>query len=183
MRFISTIGFMNQARGDGVMALFGAPIATEDHAVQACRAAMAMQAGIRELNRTRTSNISLRIGINSGHVVIHSIGSNLTMNYDAVGKTVLLAARMEELAASNGIMLTAATQKLAKGFIVAESRGTVTLKGRGRAGRGFRIERHAFDHTLAGAFLARPQRAGGPQAELDTLGGCWEEPRAEMDRR
>jgi class 3 adenylate cyclase/tetratricopeptide (TPR) repeat protein len=122
-------GFMNQARGDGVMALFGAPIATEDHAVQACRAAVAMQAGIRELNRRRISDISLRVGINSGHVVIHSIGSNLVMNYDAVGKTVHLAARMEELAASNGIMLTAATQKLATGFIVAEPRGTVSLKG------------------------------------------------------
>ncbi|WP_312014836.1 adenylate/guanylate cyclase domain-containing protein [Bradyrhizobium sp. AUGA SZCCT0169] len=122
-------GFVNQARGDGVMALFGAPIATEDHAVQACRAAMAMQAGIEELNRKRISNISLRIGINSGHVVIHSIGSNLTMNYDAVGKTVHLAARMEELAAPNGIMLTAATQNLAKGFIVVEPRGTVMLKG------------------------------------------------------
>ena len=122
-------GFMNQARGDGVMALFGAPIATEDHAVQACRAAIAMQAGIRELNRSRNSDISLRVGINSGRVVIHSIGSNLVMNYDAVGKTVHLAARMEELAASNGIMLTAATQKLAKGFIVAEPRGTVSLKG------------------------------------------------------
>ena len=122
-------GFMNQARGDGVMALFGAPIATEDHAVQACRAAIAMQAGIHELNRRKTSDISLRVGINSGHVVIHSIGSNLTMNYDAVGKTVHLAARMEELAAPNGIMLTAATQKLAKGFIVAEPRGTVALKG------------------------------------------------------
>ena len=72
------------------------------------------------------SDISLRVGINSGHVVIHSIGSNLVMNYDAVGKTVHLAARMEELAASNGIMLTAATQKLAKGFIVAEPRGTVS---------------------------------------------------------
>ena len=122
-------GFVNQARGDGVMALFGAPIATEDHAVQACRAAMAMQAGIRELNHRRNSDISLRIGVNSGHVVIHSIGSNLTMNYDAVGKTVHLAARMEEVAAPNRIMLTAATQKLAKGFIVADPQGTVELKG------------------------------------------------------
>src|SRR4051812_38126087 len=122
-------GFMNQARGDGVMALFGAPIATEDHAVQACRAAMAMHAGIRDLNHRRNSDISLRIGVNSGHVVIHSIGSNLTMNYDAVGKTVHLAARMEELAMPNRIMLTAATQKLAKGFIVADPQGTVELKG------------------------------------------------------
>ena len=58
-------GFVNQARGDGVMALFGAPIATEDHAVQACRAALAMQAGIAELNRSRNSDIALRVGVNS----------------------------------------------------------------------------------------------------------------------
>jgi class 3 adenylate cyclase/tetratricopeptide (TPR) repeat protein len=122
-------GFVNQARGDGIMALFGAPIATEDHAVQACRAAIAMQAGISELNRKRAGDIGLRVGMNSGQVVIHSIGSNLVMNYDAVGKTVHLAARMEELAASGAIMLTAATHKLAKGFIAAVPRGLVAVKG------------------------------------------------------
>ena len=113
----------------GVGALFGAPIATEDHAVQACRAAIAMQASIHELNRRKTSDISLRVGINSGHVVVHSIGSNLIMNYDAVGKTVHLAARMEELAAPNGIMLTAATQRLAKGFIVGDLLGLGIARG------------------------------------------------------
>ncbi|MBV9533090.1 MAG: AAA family ATPase [Bradyrhizobium sp.] len=122
-------GFVNQVRGDGVMALFGAPIATEDHAVQACRAAIAMRAGINELNRKRTGNVGLRVGMNSGHVVVHSIGSNLVMNYDAVGKTVHLAARMEELAASDTVMLTAATHKLAKGFIAAVPRGVVAVKG------------------------------------------------------
>lgn len=164
-------GFMNQARGDGVMALFGAPIATEDHAVQACRAALAMQAGIRELNRRRISDISLRIGINSGHVVIHSIGSNLTMNYDAVGKTVHLAARMEELAAPNGIMLTDATQKLAKGFIVADPRGTVALKGVAEPVEAFELG--GMRSTTR--WQARSSRGlnalVGRQAELDTLRG------------
>jgi class 3 adenylate cyclase/tetratricopeptide (TPR) repeat protein len=122
-------GFVNQARGDGVMALFGAPIAMEDHAVQACRAALAMQAAINELNRKGVNDIALRLGMNSGQVVIHSIGSNLAMNYDAVGKTVHLAARMEELAAPGTIVLTAATHKLAKGFITAVSRGIVSVKG------------------------------------------------------
>jgi class 3 adenylate cyclase/tetratricopeptide (TPR) repeat protein len=122
-------GFVNQARGDGIMALFGAPIATEDHAVQACRAAIAMQAGIAELNRKKNTDIALRIGMNSGQVVIHSIGSNLVMNYDAVGKTVHLAARMEELAAPGKIMLTAATHRLAKGFITAVPRGPVAVRG------------------------------------------------------
>jgi class 3 adenylate cyclase/tetratricopeptide (TPR) repeat protein len=122
-------GFVNQARGDGVMALFGAPIAIEDHAVQACRAALAMQAGIDALNRKTGNQIVLRLGMNSGQVVIHSIGNNLTMNYDAVGKTVHLAARMEELAAPGTIVLTADTYKLAKAFITAVSRGVVAVKG------------------------------------------------------
>ena len=122
-------GFVNQVRGDGVMALFGAPIAIEDHAVQACRAALAMRADIDELNRKTGNDVALRVGMNSGQVVIHSIGNNLAMNYDAVGKTVHLAARMEELAAPGTIVLTAATHKLAKGFITALSRGIVAVRG------------------------------------------------------
>jgi class 3 adenylate cyclase len=164
-------GFMNQARGDGVMALFGAPIATEDHAVQACRAAIAMQAGIRELNRSRNSDISLRVGINSGHVVIHSIGSNLVMNYDAVGKTVHLAARMEELAASNGIMLTAATQKLAKGFIVAEPRGTVSLKGVAEPVESFELGGMRSTTRWQARSSQGLNVLVGRQAELETLRG------------
>jgi class 3 adenylate cyclase/tetratricopeptide (TPR) repeat protein len=164
-------GFMNQARGDGVMALFGAPIATEDHAVQACRAATAMQAGIQELNRRRISDISLRIGINSGHVVVHSIGSNLTMNYDAVGKTVHLAARMEELAAPNRIMLTAATQKLAKGFIVADPRGTVGLKGVAEPVETFELGGMRSTTRWQARSSQGLNALVGRQAELDTLRG------------
>lgn len=164
-------GFMNQARGDGVMALFGAPIATEDHAVQACRAAIAMQAGIRELNRKRFGDIPLRIGINSGHVVIHSIGSNLVMNYDAVGKTVHLAARMEEFAAPNGIRLTAATQKLAKGFIVAEPRGQVSLKGVAEPIETFDLSGMRSTTRWQARSLQGLNVLVGRQAELDTLRG------------
>ncbi|MDP1867050.1 MAG: adenylate/guanylate cyclase domain-containing protein [Bradyrhizobium sp.] len=164
-------GFMNQARGDGVMALFGAPIATEDHAVQACRAAIAMQASIHELNRRKTSDISLRVGINSGHVVVHSIGSNLIMNYDAVGKTVHLAARMEELAAPNGIMLTAATQRLAKGFIVAEPRGTVELKGVAEPVEAFELGGMRSTTRWQARSSQGLNVLVGRQGELDTLRG------------
>ena len=122
-------GLVNQTRGDGVMALFGAPIASEDHAVQACRAALAIRETIREFNQANQSNIEVRIGMNSGHVVIHSIGNNLSMNYDAVGKSVHLAARMEELAAPGKIMLTASTFRLARGFISALPLGMATVKG------------------------------------------------------
>jgi predicted ATPase/class 3 adenylate cyclase len=122
-------GFVNQTLGDGVMALFGAPIASEDHAVQACRAALAMRTAVHELNQNSGGDIAIRIGINSGQVVIHSIGSNLAMNYDAVGKTVHLAARMEEIAIPDKIMLTAATRELAGGFITAVPRGSIHIRG------------------------------------------------------
>ncbi len=122
-------GLVNQARGDGVMALFGAPIASEDHAVQACRAALAMRRTILEHNRLTSSDIGIRVGINSGQVVIHSIGNNLAMNYDAVGKTVHLAARMEELASPEAILITLATVELARGYINALPRGLVTARG------------------------------------------------------
>lgn len=122
-------GLVNQTRGDGVMALFGAPIASEDHAVQACRAALAIRETIREFNQASQRSIEVRIGMNSGHVVIHSIGNNLAMNYDAVGKSVHLAARMEELAAPGKIMLTSSTFQLAKGFISALPLGMANVKG------------------------------------------------------
>jgi class 3 adenylate cyclase/tetratricopeptide (TPR) repeat protein len=126
-------GFVNQTRGDGIMALFGAPLANEDHAIRACQAAMAMRAGVgalfQEGQPESGSAVSLRIGIHSGEVVIHSIGRNLTMNYDAVGKTVHLAARMEELAAPGQIMLTSATVELAEGFIETAPLGSMTVRG------------------------------------------------------
>ncbi len=162
-------GFVNQARGDGIMALFGAPIATEDHAVQACRAAIAMRTGINELNRKRTGDIALRIGMNSGHVVVHSIGSNLVMNYDAVGKTVHLAARMEELATPHTIMLTSATHKLAKGFIVAVPRGVVAVRGMEELVETFELS----EMRLTTRWQARSSQGlsalVGRQAELSTL--------------
>ncbi|MGA7715272.1 adenylate/guanylate cyclase domain-containing protein [Bradyrhizobium sp.] len=165
-------GFVNQARGDGIMALFGAPIATEDHAVQACRAAIAMRAGIDELNRRRSGDISLRIGMNSGDVVIHSIGSNLVMNYDAVGKTVHLAARMEELAASDAIMLTAAAHKLAEGFIVAQPRGAVALKGVEEPVEVFELDELRSTTRWQARSSRGLSRLVGRQPELDTLRGA-----------
>jgi class 3 adenylate cyclase/tetratricopeptide (TPR) repeat protein len=165
-------GFVNQARGDGIMALFGAPIATEDHAVQACRAAIAMRAGIDELNRRRSSDISLRIGMNSGDVVIHSIGSNLVMNYDAVGKTVHLAARMEEFAASDAIMMTAAAHKLAEGFIVAQPRGAVALKGVEEPVEVFELDELRSTTRWQARSSRGLSRLVGRQPELDTLRGA-----------
>ena len=95
-------GTVNQVMGDGIMALFGAPLAHEDHAVRACYAALRMQEAIRryteELRRTHGLEVQIRVGLNSGEVVVRSIGSDLRMDYTAVGQTTHLAARMEQLA-------------------------------------------------------------------------------------
>jgi class 3 adenylate cyclase len=96
-------GTVNQVLGDGLMALFGAPIAHEDHALRACYAALALQSAIRryaeEVRRTHGMLLQLRVGLNSGEVVVRAIGNDLHMDYSAVGQNTHLAARMEQLAA------------------------------------------------------------------------------------
>src|SRR5256884_7340680 len=95
-------GTVNQVMGDGIMALFGAPIAHEDHAVRACYAALAMQAALHayseEVRCTHGVALQSRIGLNSGEVVVRTIRNDLHMDYSAVGQTTHLAARMEQAA-------------------------------------------------------------------------------------
>src|SRR5262252_4510346 len=103
-------GTVNQVLGDGIMALFGAPIAHEDHAVRACYAALAMQGAMRryaeEVRRSHGLEMQARVGLHSGEVVVRAIGNDLHMDYSAVGQTTHLAARMEQLATPGSIRLT-----------------------------------------------------------------------------
>ena len=126
-------GTVNQVMGDGIMALFGAPVAHEDHAVRACYAALDMQAAIgRDAERVRRSHgisLEIRIGLNSGEVVVRAIGSDLHMDYTAVGQTTHLAARMEQLATGSRSLLTAGTLRLAEGYVEAKPLGPVPVKG------------------------------------------------------
>src|SRR5881409_2957676 len=105
-------GTVNQVMGDGIMALFGAPVAHEDHAVRACYAALAMQAAIRryadEVRRTHGVALQSRVGLNSGEVVVRTVGNDLHMEYSAVGQTTHLAARMEQTAKPGTIQITPA---------------------------------------------------------------------------
>jgi class 3 adenylate cyclase len=95
-------GTVNQVMGDGIMALFGAPVAHEDHAVRACHAALRMQETVGwyadELRRSQGIDVQIRVGLNSGEVVVRAIDSDLHMDYSAIGQTTHLAARMEQLA-------------------------------------------------------------------------------------
>ncbi len=126
-------GTVNQVMGDGIMALFGAPVALEDHALRACYAALAMQQAIDALAAERATGdgaaLAIRVGLNSGEVVVRAIGSDLRMDYTAVGQTTHLAARMEQLALPGTIAMTAATLRLVEGFVEAEPRGPVAVKG------------------------------------------------------
>jgi class 3 adenylate cyclase len=126
-------GTVNQIMGDGIMALFGAPLAHEDHAVRACYAALAMQAALRrysdEVRRTQGLAVHCRIGLNAGEVVVRAIGNDLHMDYSAIGQTVHLAARMEQLATPGSILLTAATLRLVEGLVQVNPLGPIPVKG------------------------------------------------------
>jgi class 3 adenylate cyclase len=126
-------GTVNQVLGDGIMALFGAPIAHEDHALRACYAALAMQTAMREytevVRHTRGLEMRIWVGLNSGEVVVRTIGNDLHLDYSAVGQTTHLAARMEQLATPGSIRLTATTLSLVEGLVRVNALGPVPVKG------------------------------------------------------
>jgi class 3 adenylate cyclase/tetratricopeptide (TPR) repeat protein len=126
-------GTVNQVLGDGIMALFGAPIAHEDHALRACYASLAMQTAMRdyseEVRRTQGLELRIRVGLNAGEVVVRTIGNDLHMDYSAVGPTTHLAARMEQLAMPGTIRLTEATLRLVEGLVKVNALGPIPVKG------------------------------------------------------
>src|SRR5437899_26639 len=126
-------GTVNQVMGDGIMALFGAPIAHEDHAVRACYAALRMQESVKkyaeEVRRSHAAVLKIRVGLNSGEVVVRAIGSDLHMDYTAVGQTTHLAARMEQITDPGAIVITPDTLALAEGYVEVRSLGPIPVKG------------------------------------------------------
>jgi len=126
-------GTVNQVMGDGIMALFGAPVAHEDHALRACYATLHMQEAIGQyaeaLRRQQGLDVQIRVGLNAGEVVVRSIGNDLHMDYSAVGQTTHLAARMEQLARPGTALLTADTLRLVEGYVEVKPLGPVPVKG------------------------------------------------------
>jgi class 3 adenylate cyclase/tetratricopeptide (TPR) repeat protein len=127
-------GTVNQFLGDGVMALFGAPIAHEDHAGRALRAALAIQEGIgplrADVHRLHGLDFRMRIGINTGPVVVGAIGRDLRMDYTAVGDTVNLAARLLNVAQPGQIVASRHSKELCEGFFVFDDLGDFQVKGK-----------------------------------------------------
>jgi class 3 adenylate cyclase/predicted ATPase len=167
-------GTVNQVMGDGIMALFGAPLAHEDHAVRACYAALRMQESVKRysegVRRTEGIPIQIRVGLNSGEVVVRSIGSDLKMDYTAVGQTTHLAARMEQMATPGSILVAPETLRLAEGFVQVKPLGPINVKGLSEP-----VE--VYEITGAGPVRSRLQAAAargltrfvGRTAEFETL--------------
>jgi len=147
-------GTVDKFTGDGIMALFGAPLAHEDHAQRACWAALTLQRELAayagEVRRGQGLNFSVRMGINSGEVVVGRIGDDLSLEYTAVGHTVGLAQRMESLAEPGRAYLTEQTAKLVAGYLDLEGLGEFDVKG---------VSEPVRVHALAGA--------GGAHSRLD----------------
>ncbi|TXH05192.1 MAG: adenylate/guanylate cyclase domain-containing protein [Nevskiaceae bacterium] len=126
-------GTVNQYTGDGIMALFGAPIAHEDHAQRACRAALEMQAEVRrfadELRLSRGLNLSMRVGLNTGEVIVGRIGDDLRMDYTAQGLTVNLAARMEHICEPGRVYLSRYTARGVEGYFELRDLGRMSVAG------------------------------------------------------
>jgi class 3 adenylate cyclase/tetratricopeptide (TPR) repeat protein len=127
-------GTVNQFLGDGLMALFGAPVALEDHALRAVMAALMMRETMSaynaELKAERDVEIRLRLGLNTGMVVVGRIGDDLRMDYTAVGDTTNVAARLQSLAEPGTILIGEATQRLVEGYTRSAAQGPVQVKGR-----------------------------------------------------
>ena len=172
-------GTVNQFTGDGIMALFGAPIAHEDHARRGLHAALEIQRRFGEyaitLRREKGLSFQVRLGLNSGPVVVGAIGDDLRMDYTAQGLTTNLAARMEQAADPGSILVAAPTYLLAEGFFRFRPLGPIRVRGVSSPVEAYVLEGEGTVISRLEASLRRgvsPFR--GREAELHLLGECWE---------
>src|SRR6266542_374213 len=159
-------GTVNQVLGDGIMALFGAPLAHEDHALRACYGALAMQEEMRrhreKLGQSEEAGLHIGIGLNTGEVVVRSIDTDLNVDYSALGHTTHLAARMQEMSQPGGALLTAATLREVEGFIQVKPLGAAQVKG---------VSKPVEAYELIGATSARTRVQAGAARGLTPLVG------------
>jgi len=136
-------GTINQFTGDGVMALFGAPLAHEDHAQRACYASLSIQKGLsaygEKVKKETGLDFRMRIGLNSGQVIVGSIGDDLRMDYTAIGDTTNLASRMQSLAGPGSILVSRNTKRLASLFFEFKPLGHLRVKGKSQLQEAFEL--------------------------------------------
>ena len=176
-------GTINQFLGDGVMALFGAPIAHEDHAQRAVHAALGMQRVLQgygaELQRTQGIAFRVRMGLNTGLVVVASIGDNLRMDYTAVGDTTNLAARMLNLAEPGQIVIAEDTHRAVSGYFVTRPLGAQAIKGKAEPVNAYEVVRARGLRTRLEVGAERGLTPFvGREPELTLLQERWAEARA-----
>jgi class 3 adenylate cyclase len=180
-------GTINQFLGDGFMALFGAPLAHEDDARRAVRAAVAIRRALRDRSSYAGlgpgAELAVRIGLNTGLVVVGSIGDNLRMDYTAVGDTTNVAARLQQAAAPGEIVLAETTARLVRSDVRLTAAGTLSVKGRNEPVIAYKVlglapPRSAFEHAAERAFGLFV----GRDAELRRLGTILAEARAGAGR-
>ena len=167
-------GTINQFTGDGIMALFGAPMAHEDHAQRACHAALSIQKAIVEYGATveKESSVEfkMRIGLNSGPVIVGSIGDDLRMDYTAVGDTTNLASRIENMARPGTSLISGHTHKLARAFFEFKPLGKVEVKGKAELQEVYEILKASEVETRIAASVAKGlTRFMGRKKELEAL--------------
>jgi len=152
-------GTINQFTGDGIMALFGAPVAHEDHAQRACYAALSIQNAVNayseKIKNDFGADFEMRIGLNSGSVIVASIGDDLRMDYTAIGDTTNLASRIEQLARPGTSLISDHTQKLVKEFFEFKSLGKVEVKGKSKPLEAFEIIKASEVETRIDASVAK----------------------------
>jgi class 3 adenylate cyclase len=157
-------GTVDKFTGDGIMALFGAPVAHEDHARRGGYAALALQADLADLP------FAVRMGLNSGEVVVGAIGEDLAMEYTAIGRTVGLAQRMEQLAAPDSVYLSEHTAALVEGYLELADLGEFEVKGVTRPLRVYALAGVGTAHGRLDVSRARGfSRFVGRDAELRAL--------------
>jgi len=159
-------GTVNQVLGDGIMAIFGAPLAHEDHALRACYAALAMQEEMRRYRertgQSEAAGLQIGIGMNTGEVVVRSIDNDLNLDYSALGHTTHLAARMQERSGGGTTLMTAATLREVEGFVQVNSLGSLQVKG---------VSRPVDAYELTAATTARTRVQAGAIRGLTPLVG------------
>jgi len=176
-------GTIDKFTGDGVMALFGAPVAHEDHAQHACHAALAIQRAMvgysEKIEKECGVEFKIRVGLNSGLVIVGSVGDDLRMDYTAIGDTTNLASRMESMAQPGTVLVSADTHRITRDYFKWESLGEMSVKGKEEPVETYRLIEASEVETRIGASAARGlTRFVGRRKELDALKEAFEKARS-----
>jgi len=172
-------GTIDKFTGDGVMALFGAPVAHEDHAQRACYASLAIQRALEgygeKIRKECGVEFKMRVGLNSGPVIVGAVGDDLRMDYTAIGDTVNLASRMQSMARPGIILVSADTHRMARDFFTFEPLGKIEVKGKEEPVEAYQlIEATRVETRLEAAIARGLTRFVGREKEMAILKEAFE---------